>query len=83
MSDVDAEAYSIASNHHVESGGWYCRGLTEMLEDIAEDPSLLDAVGVTAEEIDELLRRAGADEPATDTVTHSHHRRGRFGRRGR
>ncbi|MEQ7008419.1 hypothetical protein ABN028_19795 [Actinopolymorpha sp. B17G11] len=60
--DTDAEAYTVASNHLSESGGWYQRGLAELVEDIAtEDPGLLDAIGFTADDIDQLLRRTDTD----------------------
>lgn len=56
--DAEAEAYIIAHNNLSEAGGWYNRGLAEMLEDVVTaDAPLIETTGLTFEDVDSLIAR--------------------------
>lgn len=56
--DAEAEAYIIASNFLTSAGGWYERGLAEMLEDVVTaDAPLIETTGMTFETVDELIAK--------------------------
>jgi hypothetical protein len=60
-SDADAEAYLVASNRHVEVGGWDDRELAELLTGLRSADALDAAVGYTSEDLDKLLEGLAAD----------------------
>ena len=61
-SDAHAEAFIIGHNHLSAAGGWDDAMRAEMLHDVhAFDPSLFDGLGITADELDEMLRSVDAD----------------------
>lgn len=54
--DTELEAYIIADNKLTENGGWDSKLTAEMLHDIhSVDPTLFEAVGFTADEMDDLF----------------------------
>lgn len=56
--DAEAEGYIIASNRLSEAGGWYWRGLAEMVEDVVTaDAPLIETWGSDDEWMEEILRR--------------------------
>lgn len=56
--DAEAEAYIIAHNYLSTAGGWYERGLAEMLEDVVtSDAPLIETTGMTFEAVDSLLAK--------------------------
>ncbi len=60
--DTEAEAYIIADNRLTEAGDWHQQTLAAMLEDInAAEPELFETLAYTADQLDELLRRADGD----------------------
>lgn len=64
-SDAHAEAFIIGHNHLVTAGGWDDRMRAEMLHDVFHvDPSLFDGLGITADELDAIMR--GIDPEALD-----------------
>lgn len=55
--DAELEAYIVLDNQLTIAGGWNDRVLAEMLHDLnAADPSLFDAIGFTADEMDDLFK---------------------------
>jgi hypothetical protein len=63
-SDVDAEAYLVASNSLTALGGWDGGGLADLLGELAEfDPALLEVTGYSQGDLEDML--AGLD-----SVTH-------------
>ena len=65
-SDVDAEAYLVASNRLVEVGGWDEAELAKMLTDLKSVEFGLNGVGFTEEEISKLLGAGDATDEAED-----------------
>lgn len=56
--DTEAEAYIIADNQLTIAGGWDLAALGPMLEDVVtEDAPLMETLGWTADDLDDLLRR--------------------------
>jgi len=56
--DAHLEAYIILANQLTIAGGWNDKLLAEMLHDIhGADPALFDAIGFTADEMDDLFRQ--------------------------
>lgn len=56
--DIEARAYVIASNRLTEAGGWHHKTLAEEVEDIVTlDAGLMDTLGYTADDIDDMIRR--------------------------
>lgn len=56
--DQHADAVTVADNRGTERGGWDERMLAEILDELA-DASLLDAVGYTADDVDDMLAQVG------------------------
>lgn len=55
-SDMDAEAYLVASNSLTVHGGWDEQGLADILSGLAEfDPALLDVTGYSQGDLEEML----------------------------
>ena len=61
--DAHAEAAGIALNRVGERGGWETGVLSSMLDDLALQPDLLDAVGWSADELDELIAASRGPGP--------------------
>lgn len=60
--DTEAAAYLLASNQLTIAGGWHMKSLSELLGEVATDSGhLLDSLGFTADDIDDLLRRTDSD----------------------
>lgn len=53
--DEEAEAYLIASNRLVESGGWYQDALTDVLGELSLTAGLVELTGYTLEEVDDMI----------------------------
>lgn len=62
-SDAEAEAYLIASNRIVETGGWDNRGLADLLDSLAGAERGLDGVGYTGADIESMLEAMAQPEP--------------------
>jgi hypothetical protein len=60
-SDVEAEAYLLASNKLTEAGGWELSGLAKMLEELGAADAL-DGTGFTDADIEALLEKTGAKD---------------------
>lgn len=55
-SDDAAVAYLVGSNDLIASGGWDMAGLAELLTELRDaDPSWLEAVGHTSDDLDDML----------------------------
>ncbi len=59
-SDKDAEAYLVASNRHVDLGGWDDAALAEMLQSLAAADAL-DGTGFVDDDVERLLFEVGAE----------------------
>ena len=59
-SDRDAEAYLIASNRHVELGGWDLEELAEMLQSLDAE-NALEGTGYLEDDVERLLAEVGAE----------------------
>lgn len=58
--DAEAEAYGVAANRLIESGGWKVAPLATMLQQIEDSATtLLAATGFTPDDLDDLVARAG------------------------
>lgn len=56
--DAEAEAYIITDNYLSGAGGWYEKGLAEMLEDVVTaDAPLIETTGMTFEDVDTLIAK--------------------------
>jgi len=60
--EQEAEAYLLADNRHVETGGWDDELLRSMMKQFHEDPNL-EALGWTRRELDILLKPPVTIEP--------------------
>ncbi len=67
-SDVEAEAYLLASNKLTEAGGWDNEALAELLRDLGAQ-NALDGVGFTEAELEALLGDIGEIDGRTDGLT--------------
>ena len=61
--DAHADAMAIALNRVGERGGWRTDVLSDVLADLAFDPSLIEAAGWTADELDDLIAATAAPAP--------------------
>lgn len=56
--DAEAKAYLIASNQLTISGGWHMTSLAQLLEEVVtDDAPLIETLGMTSDDIDDILRR--------------------------
>src|SRR5690606_33572698 len=60
--DAEAEAYLVASNRIVETGGWDLPELADLLGGIRETDLGLDGIGYDPASLDELLASLAAPE---------------------
>lgn len=67
--DAEANAYIIGDNQLTIAGGWHMQSLAKMLEDvITEDAPLIEVMGFTSDDIDQIIRRGGAALDSDDPV---------------
>lgn len=56
--DTEAAAYLVASNQLTIAGGWHMKSLSQLLGEVVTDAGhLMDSLGFTSDDIDDLLRR--------------------------
>lgn len=67
--DAEAMAYIIGDNQLTIAGGWHMKSLASMVEDVlGDDPSLIEVMGFTSDDIDSIIRRGASDSGGDGAV---------------
>jgi hypothetical protein len=68
--DTEAEAVILALNQLTTAGGWHMVSLAQVLEDVTtEDPDLLETIGFTWEDMDNIIGRVDPDQYLSPETT--------------